>query len=79
MLASVEDPSLRAVHVSEDGSLEGLEALHVKLDPAKFLECGVVLLAHLLGLLVAFIGPTLTLRMIGEIWPNISFDDTDLG
>jgi hypothetical protein len=43
----------------------------LQLDPAEFLKCRVVLLAHLFELLVRFIGPTLALRKIGEIWPNI--------
>jgi hypothetical protein len=40
---------------------------------------GVVLLAHILGLLVAFIGPDLTSRLIGEILPHIPLDDLDFG
>jgi hypothetical protein len=31
-----------------------------------------VLLAHLIGLLVAFIGEILTLRLIHELWPDLS-------
>jgi hypothetical protein len=56
-----------------------LEALHAQLDPAEFREGKVVLLAQLLGLLEAFIGPGLTSRLVGEIWPEISFDDLDSG
>ena len=78
-LANAEVPWLRAVHVKADGTLEGLEALHAQLDPAEFLEGRVVLLAQLLGLLVAFIGPSLTLRLVGEIWPQISLNDLDFG
>src|SRR5580765_1576378 len=54
-LSSAEVPSLRAVRVRADGSLEGGEELQAQLDPAEFLEGRVVLLAQLLGLLVAFI------------------------
>jgi hypothetical protein len=78
-LANAEVHWLRAVHVKADGALEGLEELHAQLDPAEFSEGRVVLLARLLGLLVAFIGPNLTLRLVGEIWPQISLDDMDFG
>jgi hypothetical protein len=45
----------------------------------KFLEGGVVLLAQLLGLLVAFIGENLTLRLVREVWPKVPLDDLDFG
>jgi hypothetical protein len=76
-LASAEVSWLRAVHVKADGSLEDLEELHVQVAPAEFFEGKVVLLAQLLGLLVAFIGENLTLRLVREIWPKVSLDDLD--
>jgi hypothetical protein len=77
-LASAEVPWLRAVQVNADGTLEGLATLHAGLKPAEFREGRVVLLAQLLGLLVAFIGPGLTSRLVGEIWP-LSADSVDFG
>ncbi|HSY18140.1 MAG TPA: hypothetical protein VK815_07390 [Candidatus Acidoferrales bacterium] len=74
-LAKVEVPWLRAVHVKADGSLEGLTEIQSQLTPAEFLEGKVVLLAQLLGLLVAFIGETLTLRLVREVWPKVPLDD----
>jgi hypothetical protein len=76
-LANAEVPWLRAVHVKADGALEGFEAPRAELDPAEFLNGRIVLLAQLLGLLVAFIGPNLTLRLVGEIWPQILPNDVD--
>ena len=78
-LANAEVPWLRTVQVKTDGSLEGLEALHAKLAPGAFLECKVVLVAQLLGLLVAFIGENLTLRLVREVWPKIPLNDLDFG
>ena len=78
-LATVEVRWLRAVQVKADGTLAGVDALHARIDPAEFHEGRVVLLAQLLGLLVAFIGPKLTLRLVGEIWPQILLPDLDLG
>jgi len=78
-LANAECPSLRAVHVKADGSLEGLGDLHAQLGPTEFFEARVVLLAQLLGSLVAFIGEDLTLHLVREVWPNIPIDDFDFG
>ena len=70
-LASAEIPWLRTVHVNADGVLAWEGELHPPLAPEEILEGRVVLLAQVLGLLVAFIGPGLTARLIGEIWPNV--------
>ena len=70
-------PSLRAVQVKADGSLEGLDELEAQVGRDKFFEGRVVLLAQLLGLLVAFIGEHLTLRLVGEIWPKLQLNDLD--
>jgi hypothetical protein len=78
-LATVEVSWLRAVHVNADGDLEGLAEVGSVLNPTDFLEGRVVLLAQLLGLLVAFIGPGLTSRLVGEFWPQIPFQDLDFG
>ena len=77
-LARVEVPWLRAVQVKADGSLDGLTELQAQLTPAEFLEGKVVLLAQLLGLLVAFIGENLTLRLVRQVWPQVPLDDLAL-
>jgi hypothetical protein len=74
-LANADVLWLRAVHVKADGSLEGLEGLYTQVDPDEFREGRVVLLAQLLGLLVAFIGENLTLRLVREVWPKIPLND----
>jgi hypothetical protein len=79
VLATAEVSWLRAVHVEADGALQGLEALHARLEPAEVFEGKVVLLAQLLGLLVAFIGTSLTSRLVSRIWPQISLNDRDFG
>ncbi len=78
-LAKAEDPWLRAVHVKADGALEGAVELHAQLDPAELFEGRVVLLAQLLGLLVAFIGELLTLRLVRDVWPKLPLNDLDFG
>jgi len=78
-LSNAEIPWLRAVHVKADGSFEALDKLGAQVDPDKIFEGRVVLLAQLLGLLVAFIGENLTLRLVREVWPKLSLNDVDLG
>jgi hypothetical protein len=78
-VANEEDPSLRAVHVKADGSLEGLEELQAQVEPEEMAEGSVVLVAQLLALLVAFIGENLTLQMVREVWPKLSLNDLDFG
>jgi hypothetical protein len=70
MLAKAQVPSLSAVHVKPDGSLEGLSNLR-----NEDAEAGVVLIAQLLGLLVAFIGESLMLRILLDVWPGFTIFD----
>lgn len=81
VLASVEVPSLQNVKVGADGHLDGLEKIAAHADNGSGRavgvqgEAAVAILAHLLGLLVTFIGEPLTLRLVREAWPDISFDE----
>lgn len=70
-LAAAEAHWLRALHIRADGSLEGLDELQTKLGPRVLAEGEIVLVSQLLVLLVTFIGPALTLRLLGDIWPDI--------
>jgi hypothetical protein len=69
--AAQEVPSLRTVQLKADGSLEP----DAQVDPREFAEGRVSLLAHLLELLVAFIGEALTLRLMREVWPKLPVND----
>jgi hypothetical protein len=68
---------LRAVRVNADGTLERLDE-EAKVDPEEIVEGNAILLAQLLGLLVAFIGEKLTLRVVHEAWPELSLNDLEL-
>jgi hypothetical protein len=70
-LARVEVPWLRTVEIKADGSLPRLDELEVQVAPKDIFEGRAVLMAQLLGLLVAFIGENLTLRLMREAWPNL--------
>ena len=64
-LAVEESPALCGVTIAADGRLEGLE----RTDAGS--EATVAITAHLLGLLVMFIGEPLTLKVLREAWPDI--------
>lgn len=78
-LAGAEVPWLRAVHVGSGGIMEALKEFPPHLDGDQFSEGRVILLAHLLGLMVTFIGESLTLRLVREIWPEAPLNGLDLG
>jgi hypothetical protein len=78
VLASAEVSWLRGLHVKPDGALGGLDELPAQLDSDSRFEGGVALLTQLLGLLVAFIGENLTLRLVRDVWPKASPGDLNL-
>ena len=63
-LARAEAPSLSAVQVSADGSLKGLDDLAPQDDTDLSKAEGAILIAQLLGLLLAFIGEAMTSRLV---------------
>lgn len=84
-------PQLSAVRVEANGSLVGLreaiddgsqESEHRKTRNSKELDNAtdgaVALIANLLGLLIAFIGEDLTLRMLSTVWPELALPELDL-
>jgi hypothetical protein len=70
-LARPEAPSLSAVQVTVDGSLQGLGELEPQVDKDQVGKDGVLLVAHLLGLFVDFIGAALTLRLVQDVTPHL--------
>jgi len=80
--AKSEAPSLWAVKVTEDGSLQGLGEDEPQIDMDKDLadkfpagDGGIVLIARLLGLLLIFLGEASTLSLLRNAWPGEAFDD----
>jgi hypothetical protein len=76
-LASAEVLWLRELHVKSDGALGGLEENHAHQSPDARLAGRVEMLAQLLGLLEAFIGENLTLRLVREVWPKVALNGLD--
>jgi hypothetical protein len=74
MLARAEAPSLSAVQVATDGSLNGLDELAPQTNKGQARDGGAVLIAQLLGLLLTLIGEGSTLRLVQDVWPEAVFD-----
>ena len=62
-LAKRESPVLAAWEVKSDGSLQGLNG--------EAAQSGAVLIAQLIGLMITFIGESLTLRLLQDVWPDL--------
>jgi hypothetical protein len=76
-VASVEVPWLKELEVSADGLLKGFDKPAAELAAKEFSRGEVTLVAQLLGLLVAFIGEELTLRLVREVWATVPLDGLD--
>jgi hypothetical protein len=68
-LASREAPGLGTVRIKVDGSIEENGPDWNRHDVA----AGILFVARLIGLLFSFIGETLTLRLIHDVWPGALF------
>jgi hypothetical protein len=77
-LSKAEVPSLNIVQISSDGSLEGFDGIEGGEEAGAPTQAGTVLVAHLLELLVTFIGAPLTLSLVRDKWPDASMDGGDL-
>ena len=73
-LARAEAPSLSAVQIAADGSLKGLGEIEPQIDKDQTREGGAILAAHLIELLLTFIGAGLTLRLVQDVWPETAFN-----
>jgi len=76
-LAKAESPSLSAINVQTNGSLEGLEKVGQVQSERSTDQAGDLVVAQLLGLLVTFIGEPLTLGLVRDAWPNESVPGLD--
>jgi len=70
-LAKAEAPSLSAVQVAADGSLQAPDGLRPLVDADETGEAGIILITQLLGLLVRVVGEATTLQLVtSEILPD---------
>lgn len=71
-LAMREVPEMDAVLIQSDSSLVVQDVYEDEGVPEKLAKGSVVLVAELIGLLEAFIGESLTLRLVRSAWPKMS-------
>jgi hypothetical protein len=72
-LTIADVPALQSVKIGADGRLEGFEQIVAdKGTGAAGGEAAVAITAHLLDLLVTFIGEPLTLTLVRAAWPDTS-------
>jgi hypothetical protein len=72
-LARADVPAMQAVPLKPGDALEGLRALVADATPGRA-DVPAAVVAHLLGLLVTFIGEPLTLQLVNDAWPDASLD-----
>jgi len=77
-LAKLEAPGMKTVQVKTDGSLEGLNEVESTSGRGKIAREESVLVAHLLGLLLTFVGEALMLRLVQDAWPKVSLEALDI-
>jgi hypothetical protein len=70
-LAKQESPVLGAWEIRSDGSLEGVNG--------EAAQPGAVLVAHLIGLMITFIGEALTLRLLHDVWLDLPDSEINFG
>lgn len=70
-IAKRETEALATVSITDNGSFKGLTE--------KAAEASPVIIAHLIGLIVTFLGEALTLRLLHDAWPDLSDSDIHLG
>ena len=73
-LANADVPALKTLRVQSDGKLDRFGELAQSQDPEAILNGAIALVAHLLGLLMTFIGQPITLRLVQDAWPDASID-----
>ncbi len=73
-MAIAEVPGMPAVQMTVDGSFENLGVVERQSNKGKTAKEEVILIAHLLGLLVVFLGETLMLQLVQDAWPKANLD-----
>ena len=72
-LTQRELPRLNGLSVTSDGTIEGLSAIG-----GEFRDVSILLVAYLLELLITFIGESLMLQIVAEVWPDLALGQTAL-
>jgi hypothetical protein len=63
---------LKALHIKADGIIEGLDELSGEVSYEDVVEGESALATHFMTFLVNFIGPTMTLKVLQDVWPKMT-------
>ena len=76
-LSRPDVPSLGAARVATDGYLLGMSEFErqIEIDKDRAGDGGIILISRLLGLLLMFLGESLTLSLLRDAWPGAALDD----
>ena len=74
-LGNADVPWMAAISPKMQGSLDEFYEIGSQLKIDEFSKGCLVLLSHLFDLLATFIGQDITLRLVREVWPELSLDD----
>ena len=78
-LAKAEVPGLSVMQIMADGSMQGLGEMDPPGDKHPDGNGEVILIAELLGLLMIFIGRSMTLRLVQDAWPEADLENCNSG
>ena len=73
VMATAEVPALKSITVGADGRLKGMDNLAGKAGA----EAAEAITAHLLTLLITFIGESITLKLVRAAWPQTALGPVD--
>lgn len=77
--ARADFPWVESITVERDGSLTGVSSAVGEISEREAETGFTGLLVHFIGLLIAFIGEDMTLRLIQGAWPEVDLGGRDLG
>ncbi len=71
-VSKAQVPLLSPIHVEDNGALDGFDDCLIAPGSAKESEGYVVLISNFLALMDTFLGPDMSLRLLGSIWPDVA-------
>jgi len=78
-LAAKECPALGELQVAADGGVVGADKGGVPPPVMMRVDAATIFLAQLMNLLAIFVGETLTMQIVHEVWPSVSLNDLENG
>jgi hypothetical protein len=68
---------LESVKVNAEGHLEAIPEMRMSLTVEEEVEAETALVTHIVELLCTFLGENLTIRLLQDVWPDASFNESN--